>query len=55
MTGSSVYTDYSEWRAVYTAPGGDYNAHRIAYICQIATEIRYVGYLYLYMNNRKII
>jgi hypothetical protein len=29
MTGTSVYMDYSERRVVYTAPGGDYNAHRI--------------------------
>jgi hypothetical protein len=55
MTASSAYMDQSEWRTVYTASGGDYNAHRIAYICQIATEIRSVEYLYLYMNNSKII
>jgi hypothetical protein len=30
MTGYSVYIDQSEWRAVYTAPGGDFNAQRIA-------------------------
>jgi hypothetical protein len=29
MTGSSVFTDYSEWRAVYTEPRRDYNARRI--------------------------
>jgi hypothetical protein len=40
---------------MYTAPGGDYNLHRITQICQIVTEIRYVDYLYLYMNNSKII
>jgi hypothetical protein len=30
MTGTSVYVDYSEWRTVYTGPGVDYNARRIA-------------------------
>jgi hypothetical protein len=29
MTGTCVYMDYSEWRVVYTAPGVDYNLHRI--------------------------
>jgi hypothetical protein len=40
---------------VYTALGGDYNAQRIMYLCQTATEIHYVDYLYLYMSNSKII
>jgi hypothetical protein len=46
MTGSSVYIDKSDWRAAYTAPAGHCNSHRIAQICQIATEIRYVDYLF---------
>jgi hypothetical protein len=53
MTGSCVYIDYSEWRAVYAVPGEDYNLHRIALICEIATELRYVDYLFLYKNNNK--
>jgi hypothetical protein len=55
MTGTSVYMDESERRAVYTAPGRVYNALRIVQICQMATEILYVDCLFLCMNNRKII
>jgi hypothetical protein len=29
MTGFSVYIDYTEWRAVYTALLMEYNAHQI--------------------------
>jgi hypothetical protein len=55
MTGTSVYMDESERRAVYTAPGRVYNALRIVQICQMATEIIYVDYWNLYKNNSKII
>jgi hypothetical protein len=30
MTGCSVYIDYFEQRAVYTAPERDYKTHRVA-------------------------
>jgi hypothetical protein len=40
---------------VYTTLLMEYNAHGIVEVCQLQTEIRYVEFLHLCMDNSKII